>query len=242
MVSASSELSSDFSSSSSLPCSNDTSQQHNVEPPPAAHESSKRTLHEEEDEECIDQKRRKTDSPPPGNANALVVVAPSTEIDLSKVTYKNYDLNPAYYEESVYSYLSRGHYQGYVPSNQLIAQPSSSNDHPTLSISRSHTEWAFSGTSVTSLAQVPTPDNDATMLSLVPLSGWYGSASIEEVIAEFEMCGCTFQPNAIYIPSLRPTVHSCCNEDSSSAQDSSSSDASPHGKCMCAILHSCVLH
>ena len=169
--------------------------------------------------------------------------APSAEIDLSKVTYTNYDLNPPYYATSDYSYLSGEQYPVYVPSNQLIAQPSSSNVHPTPSISRSPTaglECALSGSSVTSLAQVPTPDNDATMLSLVPLSGWYGGASIGEVIAEFEMCGCTFQPNAIYVPSLRPTVHSCCNEDSSSAHDSSSSDASPHGTFVCDLVIMCT--
>ena len=51
---------------------------------------------------------------------------------------------------------------------------------------------------------------------------WYGDVSIED-IAELEKCGCTFEPTLIDVPPpLRPSLHPCCDDDSSCAHDSAS--------------------
>ena len=108
-------------------------------------------------------------------------------------------------------------------------------------------ECAFSESSVISTAQLPTSELDAIT------KAWYGEVSTEEVIAEFDSCGCTFYPDAkdllshvpdamdvLSPPPLRPTVHTCCNDDSSNAHDSSSSDALPNGTFVCDLLIMCT--
>ena len=182
----------------------------------------------DEDEQFDEQKRHKK------------------EIGDALPTFYNYELNQNYYASSDYTYLSGEQYPVYLP--QLIAQPSPSTSLSPMAWSKKNElECAFSESSVISTAQLPTSELDAIT------KAWYGEVSTEEVIAEFDSCGCTFYPDAKDVlshvpdamdvlspPPLRPTVHTCCNEDSSSAQDSSSSDASPHGKCVCNLALMCT--